>query len=233
VASDIKAHFEKVKRDSLAKRNPKLSYFYLPKGELRKKVDEANRKMHELRKRGPLSDYERQLLKAAKAPLVKKKAGKGVLGLGETLRPLSPFILPNQYGSNVGRVHRKSGDTTFSDYEIENYFLESGLPFETIVGIAAGLEFPRAEVVDEWRRNFEPGRSLMNPKHLHVLGTQMYALNNWCMEASRDGQLWISVRFRNQNYFRGDDLILVQMNELHQLCHLDALDKLLISCYCL
>ena len=171
VASDVKAHFEKVKRDSQAKRNPKPPYWYLPKGEVRKKVDEANRKMHKLRKRGPLSDYERQLLKAMKAPPAKKKAGKSVLGLGETSRPLSPLILPNQYGSNMGRVHRKFGDTTLSDYEVENYFLESGLPIETIVGIAAGLEFPRAEVVDEWRRNFELSRSLMNPKHLHVLGT--------------------------------------------------------------
>ena len=140
---------KKVKRDSLAKRNPEPSYWYLPKEELRKKVDEANRKMHELRKRGPLSDYERQLLEAAKAPPAKKKAGKGVLGLGETSRPLSLLISPNQYGSNVGRVHRKSGDTTLSDYEVENYFLKSGLPFETIAGIAAGLEFPRVEVVDE------------------------------------------------------------------------------------
>ena len=73
----------------------------------------------------------------------------------------------------------------------------------------------------------------MNPKHQHVLGTQMFAINNWCMEASKGRVDWISVQIRNHHYFRGDDLILVQMGELHQLCHMDALDKSLISCFCL
>ena len=27
----------------------------------------------------------------------------------------------------------------------------------------------------------------MNPKHLHVLGTWMFAINNWCMEVSKGG----------------------------------------------
>jgi len=72
---------------------------------------------------------------------------------------------------------------------LENYFIDSGLPYSMIENIAAGLEFPQAEVVDEWRRNFALGRSLMNPKHLHVLGTQMFA-----MEASKGRVDWISVR---------------------------------------
>jgi len=59
----------------------------------------------------------------------------------------------------------------------------------------------------------------MNPKHLHVLRTEMYAINIWFMEASRDGQLWIYFRIQNHHYFHGDGLILVYMNELHQLCH--------------
>ena len=77
---------------------------------------------------------------------------------------------------------------------LENYFIESGLPYSMIENIAAGLEFPRADIVDEWRRIFAPGRILINPKHLHVLGTQMFAINNWCIEASKSGVNWISVR---------------------------------------
>ena len=147
---------------------------------------------------------------------------------------MSPLIEANQYGSNVGVVQRKSGEPTLSEMDsLENYFIESGLPYSMIQNIAAGLEFPRAEVVDGWSRNFSPGRSLMNPKHLHVLDTQMFAINNWCMEACKGGVDWISVQFRNHHYFHGDDLILVQMSKLHQLCHMDALDKSLISCFCL
>jgi hypothetical protein len=77
---------------------------------------------------------------------------------------------------------------------LENYFIESGVLYSMIQNIATRLEFPQAEVVDEWRRNFAPGRSLMNPKHLHVLGTQMFAINSWCMEASKGGVDWISVQ---------------------------------------
>jgi len=53
------------------------------------------------------------------------------------------------------------------------------------------------------------------------------------MEASKRGDNWISVRIRQHHYFHGDDLIYVQFEELHQLCHLDALDKSLVSCFCL
>ena len=73
-------------------------------GELRKRVEEHNRKMREARKPLPKSDYERQLLKAVKAQPAKKKAGKGVPQLRDTSRPLSPLIVVDQYGSNVGVV---------------------------------------------------------------------------------------------------------------------------------
>ena len=53
VASDVKAHFEKCKKEFEAKRNPKKPYLYLPKGELRKRVEEHNRKMREARKPPP------------------------------------------------------------------------------------------------------------------------------------------------------------------------------------
>jgi len=171
VASDVKAHFEKTKKEIEAKWNLEKSYLLLPKGELRKRVEEHNRKMREAQKPPPKSDCKRQLLKVVKAQPAKKKAGKGVPQLGDTSRPLSPLIVADQYGSNVGVVQRKSGEPTLSKMDsLENYFIESGLPYSTIENIIVGLEFPRAEVVDEWRRNFAPGRSLMNPKHLHVLG---------------------------------------------------------------
>jgi len=78
VASDVKAHFEKSKKEIEAKRNPEKSYLFLPKGELRKRVEEHNRKMREAQKPPPKSDYKHQLLKAIKAQLTKKKAGKSV-----------------------------------------------------------------------------------------------------------------------------------------------------------
>ena len=73
VASDVKAHFEKTTKEIETKQNPEKPYFFLPKGELRKRVEEQNRKMREARKPPPKSDYERQLLKGLKAQPAKKK----------------------------------------------------------------------------------------------------------------------------------------------------------------
>ena len=59
-------------------------------------------------------------------------------------------------------------------------------------------------------------------------------LNKWYMAACvRKADDYLYVRIRNYHYFRGDDIIYVQFNELHQLCHMDALDKSLMSCLCL
>ena len=68
---------------------------------------------------------------------------------------------------------------------------------------------------------------------LGELGTQIYLLNKWHMATCKRGENFVSLRIINQHYFRGDDVIYVEFGELHQLCHLDSLDKSLISCYCL
>ena len=93
-------------------------------------------------------------------------------------------------------------------------------------------EGPYAPEVDPYKK-FVAGQSLYNPEKLDELGTQMYLLNKWYMAAYERGENFVSVRDRNQHYFRGDDVIYVEFLELHQLCHLDSLDKSLISCYCL
>ena len=92
-------------------------------------------------------------------------------------------------------------------------------------------EGPSAPKVDPWKK-FEHEKSLYNPEASGELGTQMYLLNKWYMEAYERGETFVSVRVRNQHYFRGDDVIYVEFGELHQLCHLDSLDKRLISYYC-
>ena len=69
----------------------------------------------------------------------------------------------------------------------EHYFGQSGLNIKDIAAIAARHTFEKAQVVDQWRAIYESGRSLMNPQHLHELGTQIFTINKWCMEASNRG----------------------------------------------
>ena len=134
----------------------------------------------------------------------------------------SPLVVPNEYGSNLNLVAEVGG------YESFLWFYE-----ETGLNLAEVLaEGPYAPEVDPYKK-FVPGQSLYNPEKLGELGTQMYLLNGWYMSASDAGQIYLFVGIRNHHYFRGNDIIYVELAELHQLCHLDSLDKSLISCYCL
>ena len=117
-------------------------------------------------------------------------------------------------------------DADFED--LVRFYEDTGLDLAQVLA-----EGPSAPKVDPWKK-FEYGKSLYNPEALGELSTQMYLLNKWYMVACERGKTtFVSVRVRNQHYFRSDDVIYVKFLELHQLCHLDSLDKSLISCYCL
>jgi len=143
-----------------------------------------------------------------------------------------PLIVPNQYGSNEDLMPKQSLILCELDL-LEHYFRQTCLNIKDIAVIAGRHTFDKAEVVDQWRARYEPGRSLMNPQYLYEIGTQIFAINKWCMEASKRGDNWISVRIRQHHYFHRDDIIYAELEELHQLCHLDALNKSLVSCFCL
>jgi len=92
--------------------------------------------------------------------------------------------VPNQYGSDEDLMPKKSLALSELD-SLEHYFGQSGLNIEDIVGIIGCQTFEKAEVVDQWRARYGPGRSLFNLQRLHELGTQMFAINKWSMEASK------------------------------------------------
>ena len=181
---------------------------------------DQQKKQWEAQKKPALLNYERSLVKSSQP---RKRVGKGVPQLGEVSKPVPPLIVPNQYGSNEHLMPKKSLALCEPD-SLERYFGQSGLNMEEIAAVIGCQTFEKAEVVDQWRARYEPGKSLFDPQRLHELGTQIFALNKWCIEASKRGENWISV-----HYIHGDDLIYVQFEELHQLCHLDALDKSLVS----
>jgi len=116
--------------------------------------------------------------------------------------------VPNQYGSNEDLMPKQSLILSEID-SLKHYFEHNGLNIEDIAAIAGHHTFEKAELVDQWRARYEPGKSLMNPQHLYELSTQMFTINKCCMEASKRGDNWISVRIRQHHYFRGDDLTYV------------------------
>jgi hypothetical protein len=165
-------------------------------------------------------DYDRSLNKSYEAAQKKKRAGKGVAQLGQQSQQSIPLVVPNEYGSNLNLLEEVGG------YEVFLWFYQdTGLDLAQVL-----VEGPSAPEVDPYKK-FELGQILYNPEKLGELGTQMYLLNGWYMSASKGGQIYLHVRIRNHHYFRGNDIIYVEFSELRQLCHLDSLDKSLISCY--
>jgi hypothetical protein len=108
---------------------------------------------------------------------------------------------------------------------------ESSLNIDQIL---YGAPMESREEVDRWKSKYEYNQSLYNPRKLSELGTQMRTLNDWYLQQCGMNAIeYIDVKVRNHHYFRGNDIIWVHFDELHQLCHMDSLDKSLISYYCL
>ena len=223
----MKDFFIDTKNKSQAKLKEK-PYFYLPREVLRQKVDAHKKKMIELRKPSPLSDYDRSLVKSHDADKKRKRAsGKDVPQLGQQKQPMQNLVVANEYGSNI-EVYRPDNSGEVSVQALNTFFQDTGLTLDQLTGKAPiqNLE------VDTWK-TYKYGKSLYNPAALNELGTQMYLLNKWYMQACGRGEQWIFVRFRDHHYFRGDDILHISFEELHQLFHLDALDKSIMSSFCL
>ena len=76
------------------------------------------------------------------------------------------------------------------------------------------------------------GSTLVRPEHVNSLTTQMRRLHTWyekAVEAKHDA-IWLHVR--KEHFFR-EYAMYVQFSEIFQLFNQDALDKSLVSCYCL
>jgi hypothetical protein len=207
-----------------AKKPMEQKHFHLPPAELRRMVDDVQKKRRESRKPSPLSDYDRTLSKEYKKMV---KARKGVAQLGEQeLQSHSPLVIGNEYGSNIDLLQIPQDDGPVDLVQLCNFYA-------TTCGVdIADMVFATAPVVSSWEK-YEHGRSLWDPEKLNDLGTQMYALNNWYLDACAREESAISIRVRDEHWFRGNDVMYLEFSELHQLCHLYSLDKTIISCYCL
>ena len=88
-------------------KNPPKSY-YIAQQELRKKINEREKKRCESHKPSPLSDYERSLDKSYKASLKAKRAGEDVAQLGQqSKQSIDPLVVEddctNAQGGTIDR----------------------------------------------------------------------------------------------------------------------------------
>jgi hypothetical protein len=79
---------------------------------------------------------------------------------------------------------------------------------------------------------YKYGQPLVRAEELPNLSTQLRRLHNWYMDACKDGKNWIMVAITDEHYGR-NDVMNIEFCELFQLFNQDALDKSLLSAYCL
>ena len=85
----------------------------------------------------------------------------------------------------------------------------------------------------EIKRKYVRGQPLVKPEDVKKLPTRMYELHQWYMDITkRSDRESLMVQVEEDHYFNKKALS-VEYSELFQLYNQDALDKSIVSCYCL
>ena len=80
---------------------------------------------------------------------------------------------------------------------------------------------------------YRHGCALVKPELVNHLPTKMRRLHNWYMRASAESKNWICCGYKNEHFGHGKGMVMIEFCELFQLYQQDALDKAIISAYCL
>ena len=72
-----------------------------------------------------------------------------------------------------------------------------------------------------------------NPEEVKKLSMRMYELHEWYMDITkRSDRESLMVQVKKDHYYH-ENVVTVEYSELFQLYNQDALDKSIVSCYCL
>ena len=85
----------------------------------------------------------------------------------------------------------------------------------------------------EIKQKYVRGQPLVEPEEVKNLPTRMYELHDWYMKITKSSNREsLMVNVKEEHYFHKLALH-VEYSEVFELFNQDALDKSLISCYCL
>jgi hypothetical protein len=105
---------------------------------------------------------------------------------------------------------------------------EAGVTVEQLLGIEELSGFKEEEI--RWK--FVPGQPLVKLEEILLLSTRMHTLHEWYLREVNNGRESLMVKVKEEHYFHAKDL-WVEFEEMFQLFNQDALDKSIVSCYCL
>ena len=194
------------------------------------------------------SDYERQIRKAHRARLQKeasssssqqaavKKCGKTVPQLGEqAAQSIPPLVVPTTHESTRAQYH--CGQTVYvpqlgNVVITEDHIMQAEM-LKITVGQLLDIEPMSPLREEEIKRKYVRGQSLVEPEEVKNLPTRMYELHDWYMKITKiSNRESLMVQVEEDHYFHKKALS-VEYSELFQLFNQDALDKSIVSCYCL
>ena len=89
-------------------------------------------------------------------------------------------------------------------------------------------KLPTANVVP----TYVPGKPFVSEQKLKQLPIQIRNLHQWYLREVKGVRIMIVAKVRQEYFFRPEE-VHVDFSELYQLYNFDALDKSLMSCYCL
>ena len=91
-------------------------------------------------------------------------------------------------------------------------------------------DFP---VADKFAWQYKEGEDPVRPEKRPLLSTQMRKLHEWYLEVAKEGREMLMAAVKMKHYNFQEDEIHIELEEFFQLFNQDALDKSLVSCYCL
>ena len=165
----------------------------------------------------PLSHYDRCIVKTfheakrSGSTSSAARSGKTIPQLGEQEKQSCPPLKVFPDIANDPGVAAAHPGYTLADY------------------LGDEVQFEMAEVA----YRYEHGKPLVKPEQLPRLSTMMRTLHNWYLKACKEGTDSILVGIKDEHYFNGVEALYIEFEELFQLYNQAALDKAIISCYCL
>ena len=86
---------------------------------------------------------------------------------------------------------------------------------------------------EEIKQKYGRGQPLLEPDKVKNLPTRMYELHQWYMDITKiSNRESLMVNVKREHYYH-EKAVSVEYSELFQLYNQDALDKSIVSCYCL
>jgi hypothetical protein len=145
-----------------------------------------------------------------------RRAGKDVAQLGQ--QSIDPLIVEGDFTSG-------EGGKEIDKQALEDFMANTGLTCEQL---AEGAPIPTSSY-DKYQ-TYVYGQSLVNPDNYSQLGIQMFLLNKWYLEVTKNDEAACVIGRTRLEHYLGYDMLYVEFNELHKLLNREVLDKSLLSC---